>query len=565
MKWTNKVKILYTIARWRLTWDKRDTAYKPAGLGPKFVSALEAVAMIPDGAVVESSGMAANARCSIFYWAIKERFQAEGHPKGLTWVALGAMGSRGRVPGTIEELDFPGPLALYIGGHLETMKAQLRLADAGELTLATLPQGIMGWLMEAQARGEDSILSEVGVGTVLDPRIGSGSQVIPGKGPQLITAEGDRLRYTMPKLDVALFVLPYADAEGNLYAHEAATLTESLPATIAVKKNGGKVLASVSSIIPKDPQRIYISADKVDAIVVNPRSEQTGAVPQCNYWPLFTVGSCEDIDEGVAQLKFVNQVMKITPVRTDAENALARLAAKVFARLVRPGANINIGVGLPEEVSRLVYEGGLYRDVTFGTETGVLGGLPAPGIFFGAAVCPEKMMSSAEIFHYWEDKLDLTILGLLEADSDGNVNVSKRGEGAINYVGPGGFPNLVNSAKNVLFIGSWMAHADFAIEDGKLVIKKAGVPKFIERVSQITFSGKQAVAQGKNVYYVTNIGVFHLTARGMELTEVMPGIDVKKDVIDSCPMKIVLPEGEVPVVDQPIVTGEGYKLTWPKP
>ena len=565
MKLSNRIKILSTIARWRLTWDKRDTNCKVPGLdNPKFMSAMEAVRLIPDGAGVISSGMAANARCSIFYWGIKELYLKTGHPRDLVWMGVGAMGSRGRVPGTLEELDFPGVLAGYIGGHLETIKAQLRLADKGNMFLGTLPQGIMGYLMEAQARGEDSVLSDVGVGTFLDPRVGSGSQILTGIGPQLVTVEGDLLRYTMPKIDIAMFVLPYADSEGNLYAHNAATLTECKPSTYAARGNGGKVLATVSGIILKDPSRIYIPADKVDAIVVNPRSEQTGTVPQRKYWPLFTVGGNEDINEGVEQLKFVNNILKITPTRGDAENALARLAAQVFARTVRPGAYVNIGVGLPEEVCRLVYEGGLYKDVTFGCETGVLGGMPAMGIYFGSAVCPREMMSSAEIFHIWENKLDLTILGLLEADSEGNVNVSKRGEGAINYVGPGGFPNLVRSAKNILFIGSWMAHAKFAIEDGRLVIRKTGEPKFKEKVSQITFSGRQALLQGKNVYYVTNVGVFRLTARGMELSQIMPGIDLERDVIKCCPMKIVLPEdGRVPVVEDSVVTGKGFNLKWP--
>jgi propionate CoA-transferase len=105
------------------------------------------------------------------------------------------------------------------------------------------------------------------------------------------------------------------------------------------------------------------------------------------------------------------------------------------------GLTGQIGVGLPEEVSRLLYEGGMHEDVTFFTETGVVGGLPTPGIFFGAAINPLEIIPSAQVFHRAYEKLDVTILGLLEADSEGNVNVSNRGEGAINYVGPGGFPD----------------------------------------------------------------------------------------------------------------------------
>jgi len=113
----------------------------------------------------------------------------------------------------------------------------------------------------------------------------------------------------------------------------------------------------------------------------------------------------------------------------------------------------------------------------------------------------------------------------------------------------------------IIFVGSWMAHAQMAIEDGKLKIVKPGKPKFIDKVNEITFSGKQAVKKGTKVFYVTNVGVFRLTERGMELIKVMPGIDIQKDIIDFSPMKVVLPEsGKVPVVEDAIVTGKGFKL-----
>jgi propionate CoA-transferase len=562
-----KAWLLLHIARWRLTWNKRDTGYRPAELkNPKFVSARDAVRLIQDGSVVMSSGMAANSRCSIFFWALKELFQATQHPRNLTWVAVGAQGSRGRSPGSLEELAIPGLITRYVGGHLETIKALLKLAEAGQLELQTMPQGDITFSLEAQARGEDSVLSETGLGTFLDPRVGSGTQVVPGKGENLVSVEGDRLRYRLPKIGVAMFVAPYADPEGNIYMENAATYTESRESALAARHNGGKVLVAVAEIKEKDPAKIFLPADQVDVIVVNPRVEQTGSVAQRRYWPMFTVGGKVDAQKWVALLKWANMVVKITPVRDQTEDAMARMAASIFTRIAAPGAQVNIGVGLPEEVCRLVLEGGLFKDVIFATETGVYGGMPTPGVFFGAAVNPTRMMSSAEIFHLWEKRLDVTILGLLQADSHGNVNVSKRGEGPINYVGPGGLPNLVNSAKAIIFIGSWMAHAEFAIEDGQLKIKKPGLHKFGKTVDQITFSGDRALAQGKQVYYVTHVGAFRLTPRGMELYQVMPGVDIQRDILDACPMKVVLPEGKpVPVVDPAIVTGGGFRLEWQKP
>jgi propionate CoA-transferase len=520
------------------------------------------MALIPDDAVCFSSGMAGNGRCSIFFWGIRERYLRTGHPKGLTWITVGAQGGRGKVPGTLEEICLPGLLTRHIGGHVETKKALLKLVDAGQCELHTMPQGQQAFLLEAQARGEDSVVSMTAVGTFLDPRCGTGS-LVKGEGREtFITPEGDALRFRLPKVEWVFFVASYADEEGNLYVRNASTLTEIRGSVAAAKRNGGKVMATVCGIIPKSPDEIYVHAEDVDAIVVNPHNEQTGSVPMRSFWPMFTVDSDMPAVEAIGRLKFLNHAAKITPSRGPVEDALARLGATVFTSASKPGALVNIGVGMPEEVCRVVFEAGLTDDVTFMSETGVLGGLPAPGVFFGAAVCPKKMMGSVDVFHQSYESLDTTILGVLQVDSEGNVNVSKRGPRALDYVGPGGLPDLTAAAKNILFVGSWQAGGKMAVQDGKMAILQRGKPKFIEHVDEVTFCGRRALAMEKNVFYATNVGVFRLTERGMELIRVMPGIDIKRDVLDGCRMRVVLPDGDVPVVDASILTGLGFNLAW---
>jgi propionate CoA-transferase len=559
-----RAKILFHIARWRATWSRRDLDYRPPDQeNPKFMSARKAVELIDDGVCVFSNGMAANARCQIYFWAIRDRFERTGHPKDLTWITVGAQGARGKVPGSLEELGLAGLVTRWIGGHLETVKSFLKLAQEDKMELHRMAQGIQTFLLEAQAWGEDSVLTRTGVGTLLDPRVDNGTPVVNGKGESFTTAEGEFLRYRLPKVEVAIFNAPYADSEGNIYKLNAATVTEDLESSLAARKNGGKVLACVADVIPKSEKDIFIPADMVDAIVVNPYNEQTGSIPQRRYWKMFTEGGHEDVADAVDRLKFANTLLRITPKRGPVENAMARMAANLFTRVAKPGSYVNIGVGLPEEVSRLIYEGGLSKDVTYVVETGALGGLPAMGVFFGASINPEKLITSAEIFHLCYEKLDVTILGLLQADCQGNINVSKRGEGPINYVGPGGLPDLVASAKTIIFIGSWMAHGQMTIENGRLKVTKPGKPKFVERVDEITFNGQEALKAGKSVYYCTHVGVFHLTERGMELVEVMPGVDIERDIARACPMEFLLPEsGEVSEVPADIVTGENFKLSW---
>jgi len=564
MNLSSKAEILWHIAKWRMTWSRKDLDYCPSGLkNPRFMSARKAVELIHDGAVVFSNGMAANARTHIYFWAVRDCFDRTGHPRELTWITVGAQGSRGRVPGSLEELGVPGLVKVWIGGHLETVKTFLKLAQEGKMEIHRMAQGQQTFLLEAQARGEDSILSKAGVGTLLDPRVDNGTPVVKGVGQSFTTAEGEYLRYRLPKVEFAIFNAPYADADGNIYVRNAACITENLESSLAARKNRGKVLVCVADIIPKSEKEIFLPADQVDAIVVNPYNEQTGSIPQRRYWEMFTEGAKVDVRDAADRLRFANNILKITPVRGPVENALARMAANLFTKVARPGCYVNIGVGLPEEVCRLVYEGGLARDVKFVVETGVLGGLPAMGVFFGAAINPEKIMTSAQIFHLCYEKLEVTILGLLQADCQGNINVSKRGEGPINYVGPGGLPDLAASAKTLIFIGTWMANARMTITDGKLKIIQPGTPKFVPRVDEITFNGQEALKAGKKVYYCTNLGIFRLTERGMELIEVMPGVDITKDIVNACPMKFVLPEsGKVETVPDSIVTGKGFKLEW---
>jgi propionate CoA-transferase len=559
-----KVKILAHIAKWRFTWGRHDLDYREPGIAnPKFMSAREAIAKIPDGAVAVTVGMAGNTRCQIFFWGVREAFEKTGHPKNLTWITVGAQGSRGRVPGTIEELALPGLVDHYICGHAETAKALLKHIDAGYCDLNVMPQGQMAFAMDAQGRGELTEPTVVGLETFLDPNVGGSTCVVGDKSKSLAEAVGDKLKYRLPKITVAMFTVPAADSEGNLYVKNACMFTESREAALAAHYNDGLVLASVAEIIPKDEANIFLPADKVHAIIVNPLQEQTGSIPQRKYWPMFTIEHETDMKKGNEIIRFVNRVMGITPKRGPVDDALARMASDVFTKVGKPGSLVNIGVGLPEEVCRLVSSSRLFTDVTFSTEVGVVGGVPAAGIFFGAAVNPKERMSTCQLFRRYQTKLEVALFGLLEVDSLGNVNVSKRGKGAWNYVGPGGLPDIAASAKSIIFMGSWMAGGKMRLENGRLHIEERGKPKFIEKVSEVTFSGNQALKLGKVIHYVTNVGIFKLTSEGMKLIAVTPGIDIQKDILDFAPMTIILPEGgKVPLVPEQLMTGKGFELRW---
>lgn len=563
MQIIDRILLASRIVRWRLTWSRRDLDYRPPGdLDARFMTAREAARLVPDGACCLSTGMAGNARCSTLFWAIRENFQAEGRPHDLTWIAVGGQGGRGRAPGTVEEVGLEGLVTRFISGHVETTKSLLALADAGKLELHVLPQGEMCFALEAQAGGDGTVLSATGVGTVLDPRCGRGSPVTPDPRENFIEGAGDRLRFRLPALEVAVIAAPWADAAGNIYFHDAATITENVEAARAAKANNGRVLVSVAGVVPADPARIGLSAELVDAVVVNPEQEQTILARQRDPWRLFTVGGDGDDEAAIEKLRFINRFLRLTPVRGPVECALARLGAHVFARAVSAPACVNIGVGFGEEVCRELYQSALRPDLAFTTETGVYGGLPAPGIYFGAAVNPQRMESSAWMFRHYQDHLDATVLGFLEVDAAGNVNVSKRGARFADYVGPGGLPSITASARTCIFVGTFMQGAQWRIEDGCMILEKAGRPKLIDTVSEITFSGREALKAGKRVWYVTTVGAFRLTDGGLVLEIIMPGLDVERDIRPNCGVRFGLPPGGPVEAPASILSGLNYALAW---
>ncbi len=551
-------RLVAQILRAMLTWAFHDTRYpSPVPENPRFMTARAAADLIRDGDVVGVSGLGGNQRASIVFWAIREAFAETGHPAGLTLVNLGGHGGRGIAPGTLEELGQLGLCRRLVTAHFETFRAMLALAARGECELQCIPQGTLALLIDALGRGETSLRTTTGVGTFVDPRVGSGSRV-GGTGEQLVTVDGDALRYRMPPIDVAIFNAPAADRAGNVYVRRCAMIGETAELARAAKRNGGRVIANVGLVVEPGYADVYLPADVVDAVVYHPDTEQAGGIFHRWYWPALTTESTIPVAEARRQADFVSRLSGVTPHRSAVDDAVARLAAATLAEHLAPGAYVNIGTGLPEHACRALCDAGLHERLTLLVESGPIGGVPAGGVYFGASFSPKRIVSSAEMFTLCYDRLDATCLGALEVDALGNVNVSRRSDGVGDYIGPGGFIDLSTAARTVVFALDWMVGGVLALADGCVRITRRGRPKFVARVREITFDGQRALAAGKRVFYATPVGLFRLTPGGVELARVMPGIDVRRDVLALAAMPIVLPEDGPALVPWDVVSGEGF-------
>ena len=125
------------------------------------------------------------------------------------------------------------------------------------------------------------------------------------------------------------------------------------------------------------------------------------------------------------------------------------------------------------------------------------------------------------------------MLSFLEIDAEGSVNVSRLAATPHRTAGAGGFVDITARAKRIVFSGNFNAGAKMRIEDGRLVIDRDGkVAKIVPKVDQVSFSGRRAVAQGQEVTYVTERCVLRLLPEGLTVTEIAPGIDLRRDVLD---------------------------------
>lgn len=557
--------ILRTIVQ-RLAYSKAHQSHLVQS-NARFMSADAAAALIPDGCVLASTGLGQNAVIGALHIAIKRRFKSTGHPHNLTLVCAGGTGVRGKYGlglGSPEELAFDGLLSKFIVGHFETYEAMRKMAGRGSLEVHILPQGVITMIMESM--GEDltrTWVGPTGKGTFFDVASGGwGTRLCGFSSTQLVRAVGgDSLEYSLPIPDVAILNAPAADRRGNIYFRGASQICESLAIARAARKNGGKVLVQVGLLVADDYQGVCLQSKFVDAIVLNPYTEQTLVSQHRSPMTFLSPDGprAEPASDCFAQLTWVNRVLRVKP-RGGVDMVLGRLASRLLTQCVPRGAVVNIGTGLPEVVAEVLLGCGVINDVKMVVESGVWGGVPGPGSFFGAAVYPTKIMSSGQTFRRLCERLDLTVLGALQVDSQGNVNVSRPIGGVSGYIGPGGFVDLTTWARTIVFVSTFQMRQKLAVRSGgRLAVLSRGEPKFVPLVREVTFSAREALRRKQRVFYVTPLGIFRLTKTGLELFVVTPGVDVDKDVLRGASARLRRAP-DIARARRDVVTGEGFEI-----
>lgn len=503
----------------------------------KLVSAEEAVRMIRDNDTVVFGGFAGVGACEEIAAELEKYYLETGAPKDLTLMFAVATGPGSDANKGLNHLGHEGLLKRIIGGHWGLAPKIQKLAVENKVVAYNLPQGIISHMYRNIASQKSGIFSDVGLGTFVDPRNGGGKLNEKTTEDIVRLMEIDNKEYlyykTLP-INIAVIRGTTADTNGNITMEKEALTLESLSIAMAARNSGGLVIAQVERVARAgtlNSRQVKIPGILVDCVVV--------ARPE-NHWQTFG--------------ELYNPAFSgETEVPMNAIPSMELSCRKIIARRaafeIKPNCVVNLGIGVPEGISSVANEEKILDFMTMTAEPGVIGGLPAGGINFGAASNASALIDQPYQFDFYNGGgVDVAFLGMAEADRVGNVNVSKFGN---KLSGAGGFINISHNSKKVVFMGTFTAGGmKYVIEDGRLIIKEEGrLRKFVDQVNHITFSGSYGARSKRKILYITERCVFELGADGPELVEIAPGLDLQKDILDHMDFR--------PVVREPLKQMDG--------
>lgn len=492
----------------------------------KVITAQQAASLIADNAVVSISSSSGLGCPDKVLAAIGERFDNEGAPRNLTTLNPIAAGDLYGIKG-IDHIAKPGLLSRILAGSYPSgpsslpMPAIWKMIVDNQIAAYNIPSGILFDMHRDAAARRPGVLTQVGVGTFVDPAqqgCAMNDQAAAHPVVRRETFDGqDWLYFPAIVPHVAIIRATTADEKGNLtYEHEGALLG-GLDQALAARNNGGIVIAQVKRVVKAGslrPHDVRVPCNLVDYIVEAPDQWQT---TQTVYDPAIS----GEIQQPLST--FENQPF-------GAEKVIARRAAQELAQ----GSAVNLGFGISANVPRILLEESLHGEVTWAIEQGAVGGMPLLGFAFGCASNADAIMASSNQFTYFQGGgFDTTLLSFLQVDDEGSVNVSKLGAKPYLTAGCGGFVDITAHARHIVFSGFFTAGAQIEVGQGRLsVLREGKTRKFVKRGEHITFSGVVGRQRGQKVTYVTERCVICLESEGLVVTEIAPGIDLQRDVLD---------------------------------
>ncbi len=499
----------------------------------EIMSSDEAIRLIRDGDCICVNSFVGIESPVELHEAIYRRYKRMQSPNHLTIVSSAGFGvwdEEHNAEGYIRD----GAVDRLICGHFGAMLSTKKLVLEDRFEAYNLPLGCISHAIRAQAGGLPGALSKVGLDIFVDPRQegpGINRMSVDDSFVKYVEVDGEEfLYYKLPKITVALIKGTAADRKGNISFDDMFMSGDALSICQAVKANHGKVIVQVDHLVdtPARPRNAIIPGCLVDAIVVVEPKKRNEAFTALT-------GSFEIPYE---QWNEWNERIDTASGKPPKNSVVGNIIGRRAAMELRVDDIVNIGIGIPEMVSRHARKNGMLDMVTLTVESGGIGGFPVSGEAFGAMIGAASVYDMANQFDLYDNGgLDICFMGALEVDADGNVN-AHRGPGA--FAGIGGFANITARTPTVVFCLTFNTKGlEVSQKKGVVTIHQEGtVPKFVERVTTVSFSARRAIANGQKVLYVTERCVFRLTPKGLKLIEAYPGVDVQKDILDQLPFPV---------------------------
>lgn len=492
----------------------------------KVTTAAAAAALVPDGATVAVNASSGLLCPDAVLRALGERFAASGAPAALTTVHPIAAGDMFGTPG-VDHLARPGMIRRIVGGSYPSGPSTAeppqiwRRILAEEVAAWNLPSGVIFDMLREGAARRPGVLTKVGMETFVDPELEGGAMNASARAEPLVRRldfEGEPwLFFPAIRPDVAIIRATTADENGNLTFEQEGALLGAMEMALAAHNCGGIVIAQVRRIAATGtlrPHDVRVPGILVDAVVEAPDQLQTTATAH---------------DPAISGELF-RPLSSFEP----AEFGVAKVIARRVAQELRAGWAVNVGFGVSANVPRILLEEGRHGAVTWVIEQGAVGGVPLLDFKFGCAANAEAFVAPPHQFIYFQaGGFDCALLSFLEIDATGSVNVSRLPATPHRTAGAGGFVDITARARRIVFSGNFNAGARMRVADGRLVIEReGGTAKIVPAVGQVSFSGRRALAQGQEVTYVTERCVLRLGPEGPVVTEIAPGLDLRRDVLD---------------------------------
>ncbi len=447
-----------------------------------------------------------------------------GSPRGLTVVFPVAVGDVYGLAGA-DHLAQEGMIRRVIGGSYVTAPASspppklVAMIHQNKVEAYNFPMGVLMHLHREIAARRPGLLTQVGLRTFVDPRL-NGAKMNDRTREDLIDilqlGGKEYLFYRSFPVHAAIIRGTTADEQGNISMEHEGSFSVMLPLAMAAHNCGGKVIAQVKRVAPRghlNPQMVRIPGILVDAVVVDETQKQATGI---------------DYDPAVSG-EMRKPLGRIDPVPLTLEKAAARRALMEL----RKGDIVNLGFGIPSLISPIAAEEDLVDRVTFTIEHGAIGGVPLSGLQFGAAVNPEAIIDSASQFDFLTGGgIDAASMAFAEVDGQGNVNVSRLNKVPHALSGAGGFIDILHSVKRIIFCGTLTAAGiEGEISDGRLrIVKEGKVIKAVRELQHRTFDAAFAREKGQEVVYISERAVFRLDRDSLVLTEIAPGMEVRRDI-----------------------------------